>query len=191
MKNDIRVSMIYGSTREGRLCDKVAEWVVAQIGRHPTFSLETIDPATLELSWRHESHDNAVISDLKHRLYRSDAFLILTPEYNHSYPAALKFVIDSAYEEWRAKPVGFVSYGGSAGGIRAVEHLRQVFAELQAVTMRNTVSFANIWDHISSRGGLNSPPGQEKNMAVMLEQLHWWAQALREARNRQSYGKVA
>ncbi len=69
----------------------------------------------------------------------ADAFLVVTPEYNHGYPAALKELIDSVYEPWHAKPVAFVSYGGASGGIRAVEQLRQVFAELHAVTLRDGV----------------------------------------------------
>ncbi len=70
-------------------------------------------------------------------------FVVVTPEYNHSFPGPLKAAIDRHVTPWQAKPVGFVSYGGISGGLRAVEHLRQVFAELHAVTVRETVSF--IW----------------------------------------------
>ena len=72
--------------------------------------------------------------------------MIVTPEYNHSFPASLKNTIDWFDSEWHAKPVGFVSYGGMAGGQRAVEHLRQVFAELHAVTVRDTLSFHMAWE---------------------------------------------
>ncbi len=76
-------------------------------------------------------------------LSEADAFIVVTPEYNHSFTASLKFVLDLVYEPWQGKPVAFVSYGGISGGLRAVEQLRLVFAELHAVTVRDTVSFAN------------------------------------------------
>lgn len=79
------------------------------------------------------------------RIAAADAVLIVTPEYNHSFPGPLKTSIDSLRDEWKAKPVGFVSYGGIGGGLRAVEALRLVFAELHAVTVRDTVSFHNPW----------------------------------------------
>jgi hypothetical protein len=78
----------------------------------------------------------------------ADAFVVVTPEYNHSYPASLKHAIDMAHGEWNTKPVAFVSYGGISGGLRAVEALRLVFAELHATTIRDTVSF---------HGGAGSP----------------------------------
>lgn len=191
MADKIQIALIYGSTREGRLCDKIALWASAQIARHPEFALEVIDPKALDLTYRHEKTDQPAVMDLKQRIDRADAYVVVTPEYNHSYPAVLKFIIDSAYDEWRAKPVAFVSYGGSAGGVRAVEHLRTVFAELQAVGIRNAVSFPNVWDYINARGSLTSPPGQEKAMTGMLSQLHWWALALREARLNIPYGRAA
>ena len=89
------------------------------------------------------------------RLAAADAFVVVTPEYNHSYPAPVKTLIDWHFTEWQAKPVGFVSYGGMSGGLRAVEHLRGVFAELHAVTVRDTVSFHGAWD----RFGPDAPPG--------------------------------
>src|SRR5690606_34993089 len=117
----------------------------------------------------------------------ADAFVIVTPEYNHSYPASLKTLIDWHFTEWQAKPVAFVSYGGLAGGLRAVEHLRGVLAELHAVTVRDTVSFHQAWE----RFGPDSRPvdAAESTTAAktMLDQLVWWARALREARTARPY----
>ncbi|GAB3832488.1 hypothetical protein GCM10027610_024720 [Dactylosporangium cerinum] len=78
------------------------------------------------------------------RLTAADAFVVVTPEYNRSFPAPLKTAIDWFYEEWHAKPVTFVSYGRESGGLHATAQLRQVFNELQTVTMRNTVSLPAI-----------------------------------------------
>jgi NAD(P)H-dependent FMN reductase len=115
------------------------------------------------------------------RLDRADGFIVVTPEYNHSFPAALKQAIDLANEEWRAKPVAFVSYGGLSGGLRAVEQLRLVFAELHAVGIRDTVSFHNYWELLDEHGRLGD--GSDAAATVMLDQLVWWATALRAARH--------
>ena len=118
--------------------------------------------------------------------------MIVTPEYNHGYTAALKFVIDSFKAPWRAKPVAFVSYGGISGGLRAVEQLRLVFAEVHAVAIRNSVSFANArGSRFDAEGRLLEPDAPREALATMLRQLRWWALALREARAVQDYGEEA
>ena len=187
----IRIALIYGSTREGRFCDTVMNWVVAEINGRCDFELELIDPATLDLPQRHLKEESVAIIGLRHRLARADAFIVVTPEYNHSFSAPLKFLIDSAYSEWQAKPVAFVSYGGISGGLRAVEQLRLVFAELHTVTVRNSVSFANVWDKFDSNGNLRDPKAASKSLTTMLTKLEWWASALRNARNELPYEQVA
>lgn len=107
---------------------------------------------------------------------------MVTPEYNHSYPGTLKNLIDLHHTQWQAKPVGFVSYGGISGGLRAVEHLRPVFAELHAVTVRDSVAFPNPWPRFDPTGTLLDPDAAETAAATMLDQLTWWAEALRTAR---------
>src|SRR5690606_5287867 len=103
-------------------------------------------------------------------------------EYNHGYPAALKLAIDWLRDEWRAKPVGFVAYGGISGGLRAVEQLRLVFAELHAMTVRDVVSFHNAWDLFDAAGMPRDPEGCAAAARGMLDQLAWWARALHDAR---------
>ena len=191
MQDRIELALIYGSTREGRLCDKVARWAAAEIERDGAFSLDAIDPAALALPARHQRADNAAVAALRARIGRADAFVIATPEYNHSFPAALKFVIDSVYEEWRAKPVSFVSYGGISGGLRAVEQLRLVFAELHTVTVRDSVALAHAWQQFGADGALRAPEQPRQAMAKMLAQLRWWAIALRQARRATPYGQAA
>ena len=103
--------------------------------------MEIIDPAAA-----------ATTASLNERVASCDAFIVVTPEYNHGYPAPLKALIDSFGPEWHAKPVAFVSYGGISGGLRAVEQLRLVFAELHAVTIRESVSFAGAWEQFDPEG---------------------------------------
>lgn len=187
----VKVAVILGSTREGRLCDTVAAWSAQSAREQSGFLVDLIDPLELDLPARHEGEPGPSVRALQQRLADADAFLVVVPEYNHSYPAALKFLIDSVNEPWHAKPVAFVSYGGLGGGLRAVEHLRQVFAELHAVGIRDVVSFANVWDFLDEQSGeLRVPEGIQHGMSRMLSRLHWWAEALRQARQIKPYHLV-
>lgn len=186
----ITVALILGSAREGRFCDTVAAWTRAQIAKRHEFSLKTIDPAELVLAGHQRQRPNDDQASLRQRLGQADAFVVVTPEYNHGYPAALKALIDSAGAEWQAKPVAFVSYGGASGGLRAVEQLRQVFAELHAVTVRDSVSFAGAWEHFDAGGELHSPERAQRAMTTLLGRLHWWAVALRNARHAVPYAEA-
>ena len=179
MESLIRVGVVYGSTRAGRFCDTVVRWTAAQIASRGNFALETIDPAASD----RQSH--------KQQVAACDAFIVVTPEYNHGYPAPLKDLIDSIGPEWHAKPVAFVSYGGISGGLRAVEQLRLVFAELHAVTIRDSVSFAGAWEQFDSKGALRNPERAERSMDAMLRRLHWWAIALAHARGIWPYAQTA
>ena len=191
MTDTINVVLIYGSARDGRYCDTVAKWARAQILAHKAFSLDIVDPAELAIPLRMSRNESGDLDLLKERIGTADAFVIVTPEYNHGYPAALKHLIDSVYGEWQAKPVAFVSYGAASGGLRAVEQLRQVFAELHIASMRNTVSFANVWEQFDEQGRLHAPERPEKSMSMMLAQLQWWAVALKNARMHTPYDLVA
>lgn len=171
----IKIGLIYGSTREGRFCDRVAQWA-GQMAAREGFEVDAIDPA--ERGREHE---------LQRRIGACDGFVVVTPEYNPGYPAPLKALIDSVGAEWQAKPVAFVSYGGISGGLRAVEQLRLVFAELHAVTIRDSVSFAGAWEQFDGTGALIEPERAERSMSRMLSRLRWWATALSFARTSSPY----
>lgn len=177
MGESVRVGVILGSTRAGRFCDTVARWTVGQIAANGHFEIEIIDPAK-----RPEGTEGWSEPSVRARLKQADGFVVVTPEYNHGYPAPLKELIDSFSVEWHAKPVAFVSYGGVSGGLRAVEQLRQVFAELHAVTIRDSVSFPGAWEQFDESGSLRSPERACKAMAALLGRLKWWGIALRNAR---------
>jgi NAD(P)H-dependent FMN reductase len=186
MRDKVRVAIIYGSTRKGRFCDKVAGWAAQQIAGREEFLLEKVDPGALLPPDGIEGS-----ASLQRRIGEADAFVVVTPEYNHGYPAPLKSLIDSVGAEWRGKPVAFVSYGGISGGLRAVEQLRLVFAELHTVTMQNSVSFASAWEQFDGEGILREPDRAQRSMATMLAPLHWWAIALRNARREIPYASAS
>lgn len=187
----MRVAVIIGSVRKGRIGPSVAKWFAGQVDEHDGFDVDLVDladydlPAMLTDDPAPEVRDS--LGGLTPRLASADAFVVVTPEYNHSYPASLKCAIDWHFTEWQAKPIGFVSYGGLAGGMRAVEHLRQVFAELHAVTVRDTVGFSGPWGRFTDDGTLADPVEANVAAKTLLDQLAWWGDALKQARARAAY----
>ncbi len=187
MERPLDLVIIIGSTREGRFGDRVGTWFAAIARDYGEFAVDVIDLAETDLPPTLTRNPSAAVEEYRARLYRADAFVVVTPEYNHGYPASLKQAIDLAHVEWQGKPVAFVSYGGISGGLRAVEHLRQVFAELHAVTMRDTVSFHNYRQQFDRSGQPVDAAGTGAAAKTMLDQLAWWAGALRTARAERPY----
>ncbi|WP_405618316.1 NADPH-dependent FMN reductase [Streptomyces sp. NBC_01508] len=187
----LKLAVIMGSNREGRFGPVVSDWFVSRATGHDDFAVELIDLADTDLPTALSFSPSVPVRDqlakVTHRLAGADAFVVVTPEYNHSYPASLKALIDWHFAEWQAKPVGFVSYGGISGGLRAVEHLRQVFAELHAVAVRDTVSFHNAGALFDDEGRHRDPDGADAAATAMLDQLAWWGLALREAKSVRAY----
>ncbi|MGW2827849.1 NADPH-dependent FMN reductase [Streptomyces sp. NPDC001286] len=185
----LQVTVVIGSNRHGRFGPVVADWLLTRLHDRDDLIVEVVDvaDAALPTTFARTPETAAALSSVTPKLAAADAFVVLTPEYNHSYPAALKNLIDWHYTEWQAKPVALVSYGGVSGGLRAVEHLRQVFAELHAVTVRDTVSFHNAGGAFED-GRPKDPTGPDAAAKTMLDQLVWWARGLREARERRPYG---
>lgn len=178
----IRIAIIIGSTREGRRGHVIGDWFSTRARARDDAHVDVIDLAGLDPPAVLPLHPDEAVAGYLARIDQADAFVIITPEYNHGYPAALKQAIDLPRNQWKAKPVALVSYGGLAGGLRAVEQLRQVFAELHTVTMRNTVSFHQFWQLFDENGHLRDPASANSAATVMLDELTWWATTLRAAR---------
>ncbi|KAA0021495.1 NADPH-dependent FMN reductase [Antrihabitans cavernicola] len=175
----LRLEVIVGSVREGRFGPTVAEWFVRRAQAHTEFDVGVIDLADTPLPA--DLTVTTGVEAFRARLATADAFVVVTPEYNHGYPGALKTAFDNAKFEWRAKPIGFVSYGGLSGGLRATEQLRQVVAEIHMVSIRETVSFHQAKKKFDANG--ETQDGAAIDAADrLLTQLAWWADALRQAR---------
>lgn len=192
----LTLAVVLGSAREGRFGPVVSSWLIDQVEQHSLFDVDLVDVAETPLplslppsseALRDTASRPADLVALAGRLAAADAFAIVTPEYNHSFPASLKHLIDWHFTEWQAKPVGFVSYGGYGGGIRAVEQLRLVFAELHAVTVRDTVTFDRFWGRFDANGALPDADEAHQAAKVLLDQLAWWAAGLRAARQAAPY----
>lgn len=183
----MRLAIVLGSVRENRFGHVVATWLARHAREHGGFEVDLVDLAEFDIP--NDMSRNADVEEFARRIDEADAFVVLSPEYNHSFAGPLKTAIDALKEEWKAKPVGFVAYGGMSGGLRAVEALRLVFAELHAVTIRDTVSF-----HVArTRFDEDGNPIEADAVAVaadtMLNELLWFADALKSARERHPYGE--
>lgn len=189
--NTLRLAVLVGSVREGRFGPVVAKWFAEQAEQHGRFTVDVVDladtPLPLELPPVPPAMDPGMdrpagMAELTRRLEAADAVVVVTPDYNRSFPASLKAAIDWHYTEWRAKAIGFVGYSGANGGLLAIEQLRQVFNELHAHTVRDYVSFPRYYELFAPDGTLREPEGPGGAAKVLLDQLEWWATALDEAR---------
>lgn len=192
MDKKLNVKIILASIREGRFGDKPAAWIFDIAKQNGAVSAELLDLKEYKLplfaqkvSPKHVegSYGDPAIDVWAAKIAEADAFIMVTPEYNNGYPSSLKNNIDYLYKEWGLKPVCFVSYGVT-GGARAIQQLREVAIELQMAPISNSVNIFNPWNLTDDEGNLR--PGvfdeHEKGAGFMLEQLVWWAKALKEAR---------
>lgn len=187
----ITIAIIIGSNREGRRAPLVAQWFGKHVHQRRDIEADVIDLAEVQLPFSMPQSDDGATAQFARRLSAADAFVVITPEYNHGYPAVLKNAIDSALTEWRAKPVGFVAYGGISGGLRAVEALRVVFGALRAVTISETVSLHGVNRLFDDSGVLRDSSRTDRAAQALLDELTWWARALRSARHEMPYPQVA
>ena len=182
-----KVAVIIGSTRPGRNGEAVAKWVYEIAQRRTDAEFELVDIADYHLPHLDEPvppslhqygkpHTHAWAK----KIASFDGFVFVTPEYNHSTSGALKNAIDFLYQEWNNKAAGFVSYG-SAGGARAVEHLRLVMAELQIATVRAQVMLSLFTD-FENFSVFKPAPQHEAEVSLMLGQLIAWGGALKSLR---------
>ncbi|MET8333014.1 NAD(P)H-dependent oxidoreductase [Streptosporangium canum] len=192
--NHLKIAVLLGSTRDGRFGPAVATWVMDHLAQRHDMEADLIDlietplPTVFPVLGQPPASQEArdLLAAVSPRMAAADAFVIVTPEYNHSFPAALKNAIDWHGTEWRAKPVAFVSYGAFSAGLRAVEHLRLVLAELHAVTIRDSVGLQHPWAQFDGDGKAVDPAA-DAAAKVMLDRLAWWAHSLREARITRPY----
>jgi NAD(P)H-dependent FMN reductase len=175
MHDTLKIAVLIGSARQGRVADRVMKWLMPELRRYPDFAYHVLDAREFDTSDRADPTYETVIRN-------ADGVIVVTPEYNHSFPAALKAMIDALGEPWHRKPVAFVSYGGISGGLRAVEQLRLVFAELSMVTVRETVSISNPWSTLGSDGTPANSDYLNAALVRLMGSLLWWTRALKNAR---------
>jgi NAD(P)H-dependent FMN reductase len=185
----IKVAIIIGSTRPGRKAEAVAQWVYEIAKKRGDAEYEIIDiqdfnlplldePIPPSLGQYSQPHTLAWAA----RIDPFDAFVFVTPEYNHGTSGALKNAIDFLYREWNNKAAGFVGYGG-AGGTRAVEQLRLVMGELQVADVRAQVRLSLLTD-FENFTTFKPAPQHEGYVNTMLDQVIAWGGALKTLRQK-------
>jgi NAD(P)H-dependent FMN reductase len=189
------VEVITSTTREGRFSERVARWVVDHLRSRGDLDVELVDlrehplpffdgPAPARTPREYPRED---VARLGRTLDRSDAFVVVTGEYNHGYPAVLKNAMDWTFVEWRRKPITFVGWG-NVGGARAIEQLREVAVEFEMAPLRHAV---HILPDVMVRARQASDETDlspfamlEPRLKVLADDLVWWTATLAAARGR-------
>lgn len=183
----LKIGIILGSTRPGRNGEQVAKWILDQANKRGDAQYELVDIAQFNLPLLDEpipagynQYQHQHTKDWSAKISQFDGFVFVTAEYNHGPSAALKNALDFIYNEWVNKAAGFVSYG-SAGGVRAVEQLRQIAAELQLADVRAQVAL-NLFTDFENFSVLKPADRHLDSVKDMLDQLNAWAGALKTLR---------
>jgi len=192
----LKVAIIVGSTRPGRKADTVARWVYEIAKKRSDASFEIVDIADFNLPLLDEAmppmmaqYSQPHTKTWAEKIGGFDAFVFVTPEYNHSTSGALKNAIDFLFREWNDKAAGFVGYGAT-GGTRAVEHLRLMMAEVKVAGVRAQVALSLITD-FEKFTTFKPAPHQEQAVSTMLNDLVGWGEALKSLRAKRGSGQTA
>jgi len=189
-----RIAIVIGSTRHGRRSEAVAHWVAQHADKRDDAEFAVLDLAEFELPMFSEATPPSLgkrPTDPRVRQWTAevnsyDGFVFITPEYNHSVPGVLKNAIDHLFQPWHHKAAGFVSYG-SAGGVRAVEQLRLILAEVKVATVRSQVFLSLFTDFTitdpSEPGEFTPGEQHEAALNAMFDEVIAWSNALAPLRS--------
>jgi len=187
----VSIKIIVGSNRPGRFGIQPANWLHEVAKQYADkANIEIVDLAEINLPFLDETTPPSMSQDYEKEYTKawakiisdSDGFVFVTPEYNHSYSAVLKNAIDYLNPEWLHKPVSFLSYGGTAGGARSVEHLRGVVSQLGMYDLTEHMLLPEYYMNLDDQGQYKFSERHEKNAKLMLEALIFWAEKMKDAR---------
>ena len=193
MKHMTIISVIVGSTRQGRFSEKPAQWIFEHLRKRKEIEARLLDLRDFPMPFFDQAvppsmpgrppYPNEVVQKWTAQIGASDGFVFVTPEYNYGTSAVLKNAIDWVYPEWNRKAAAFVSYG-SAMGARAVQQLRETAIEVQMAPIRSSIPIpvATLWAHFQG-GDVNKGLAEmDQQAAAMIDDLLWWTSALKTAR---------
>lgn len=175
----MKLMLLISSVREGRAADSVTPWIEKTLKQYPDIDLDIADLREINLpmfnfagfpSMANGQYDDPVITAWAKRVGEADGFIFLTAEYNHGYTAAIKNALDWVAQGWYYKPIGFVSYGGIAGGARAVEQLRQVVLELRMFPLRDAVHIPYVHHAFDDKNEPTNPTLND-NLKTTIDEL--------------------
>ena len=187
------ISVIVGSTREGRFSEKPARWILQHLEAREGVDARLLDLREFPMPFFDEpvtpatrgrpAYESEVVQKWTAAIAQSDAFVFVTPEYNYGPPAVLKSAIDWVYSEWNRKAAAFVSYG-NVGGARSVQQLRETVIEVQLAPIRSSVHIpvATLWAHYKGGDVDAGLAESDASAETMIDDLLWWTEALKAAR---------
>lgn len=183
------ITIILGTVRPNRFGGQVADWLKKLTADYKQATFTVVDLAELNLPFMDEPdipmYGNYAKGHTKkwaEIIDKSDGFIVISPEYNHSYSPALKNAFDFLWAEWLYKPLAFVSYGATAGGARGVEHLRGVAGQLRMYDMGEHVIIPDYFKQLDEKGVFTPDDEQLSSAHSMTERLIFWAEQFKEAR---------
>jgi len=183
------IKIIVGSVRPTRFGFQPAQWLFDIARQRKDAQFELVDLKELGLPFLDEpltpssgKYEKAYTKKWAAIVDSADGFVFVTPEYNHSYSPALKNAIDYLYYEWNYKAAGFVSYGGGAGGLWAIEHLRGVAAEVKLFQIRDSVNLLYYWNNLDEKGGFKFTEEHAAAAKALLDDLVFWSEELKRPR---------
>jgi len=190
------ISVIVGSTRQGRFSEKPAQWIFRHLQNREKIEARLLDLRDFPMPFFDQAappampgrapYENEVVKRWTAEIAAADGFVFVTPEYNFGPSAVLKNAIDWVYPEWNRKAAAFVSYG-SAMGARSVQQLREAAIELQIAPVRSSVHIpvATLWAHYQGGDVDKGLAELETPAKTMIDELLWWTTALKTARKAQ------
>jgi len=178
--SQLKIGIILGSTREGRVSPQVGQWVKSLADQHGGAQYEIVDIKDYNLPLLGEADATEQATRWNGKLAELDGFIFIVSEYNHSISGALKNALDYAREAWNNKAAGIVSYG-SVGGARAAEHLRGILGELLVADVRTHPALSLFTDFVNFTE-FKPQEMHAKNINEMLDQLLNWSKALKTIR---------
>ena len=188
------ISVIVGSTRQGRFSEKPAQWIFQHLRKRGTVDAQLLDLRDFPMPFFDQplppsmpgraAYENEVVKRWTAAIAASDGFVFVTPEYNYGPAAVLKNALDWVYPEWNRKAAAFVSYG-SVSGARSVQQLREVLIELQMAPIRSSVHVpvATLWAHFQGGDVGKGLAELETPAKALIDDLLWWTSALKTARS--------
>jgi NAD(P)H-dependent FMN reductase len=182
MNNPLFIPLLLGSAREGRASENVARYVHGLAQKNEKFKTELLDVRDFVAQAKTQAMPEDRAKRWSETMRRADGLIIISPEYNHSFPGELKLMLDQLYKEYHYKPAGIcgVSAGG-LGGARMVEALRLVLIELHMTNVREAVYFLKAKELFDESGAITDPSYEER-LTKLFDEMVWYADALKKAR---------
>jgi NAD(P)H-dependent FMN reductase len=179
MDRNLKIGIILGSSREGRVSPSIGDWVIEIARKNLEAVFEIVDVVDYNLPFYGENNIQDPVNKWNEKIKSLDGFIFITPEYNHSITGSLKNAIDHAYENWFNKAAGIVSYG-FGGGARAAEHLRGILGAIAIADVQTHPMLSMVTDFKDKKFDPN--PYNEKVLSKMIQEVVTWSKALKSIR---------